>query len=189
MHMNYQDAMAVVRRYGKPDYFITFTASPAWPEISENLPPGEHAVNRPDLVARVFHLKLKALLKMLIVPLVLSSIVTGVAGVGTMKDLRRRSKRERRLAESVAMLQRTFGRGVRGRLIDLVQPTARRYHVATSMAMGRHMDAVVVDKESVGFECLQYLRDQHLGVVTVLPLDTLRPKPVNERLRQLDAGT
>ncbi|MCP3915579.1 MAG: cation:dicarboxylase symporter family transporter [bacterium] len=30
-----------------------------------------------------------ALLKMLIVPLVLSSIVTGVAGVGTMKDLRR----------------------------------------------------------------------------------------------------
>ena len=30
-----------------------------------------------------------ALLKMLIVPLVLSSIVAGVAGVGTMKDLKR----------------------------------------------------------------------------------------------------
>jgi proton glutamate symport protein len=38
-----------------------------------------------DMVATIF----LALLKMLIVPLVLSSIVCGVAGVGTMKDLRR----------------------------------------------------------------------------------------------------
>ena len=62
MQMNYQDAMAIVRRYGKPDYFITFTANPTWPEIANNLAPGEHAVNRPDLVARVFQLKLRALL-------------------------------------------------------------------------------------------------------------------------------
>ena len=38
-----------------------------------------------DMVATIF----LSLLKMLIVPLVLSSIVCGVAGVGTMKDLRR----------------------------------------------------------------------------------------------------
>ena len=66
MQMNYQDALAIVREYGKPDYFITITASPAWPEIAETLAPGEHAVNRPDMVARVFNLKLKALLKCLI---------------------------------------------------------------------------------------------------------------------------
>ena len=65
MQMNYQDALAIVREYGKPDYFLTITASPAWPEIIENLAPGEHAVNRPELVARVFALKLKALLKCL----------------------------------------------------------------------------------------------------------------------------
>ena len=63
MQMNYQDALAMVREYGKPDYFVTITANPAWPEIAENLAPGEHAVNRPELVARVFALKLKALLK------------------------------------------------------------------------------------------------------------------------------
>ena len=40
---------AIVRRYGKPDYFITFTANPGWPEIADNLAPGDHAVNRPDL--------------------------------------------------------------------------------------------------------------------------------------------
>jgi hypothetical protein len=62
MQMNYQDAMAIVRQYGKPDYFITFTANPSWPEIKDNLWPADHAVNKPDLVARVFQLKLKALL-------------------------------------------------------------------------------------------------------------------------------
>ena len=62
MQMHYQDAMAIVRRYGKPDYFVTFTANPAWPEIQSNLAPGEHAINRPDLVARVFRLKLRELL-------------------------------------------------------------------------------------------------------------------------------
>ena len=61
MQMNYQDALAIVREYGKPYFFVTFTANPAWPELRNNLAPGEHVVNRPDLVARVFQLKLKAL--------------------------------------------------------------------------------------------------------------------------------
>ena len=75
MQMNYQDALAIVREYGKPDFFVTFTANPVWPEITENLAPGEHAVNRPELVARVFHLKLKALLKDLLEESVLGGVV------------------------------------------------------------------------------------------------------------------
>jgi hypothetical protein len=63
MQQCYQDAMAIVRRYGKPDYFITFTCNPNWVEIKANLMPRQSAVDRPDLVCRVFHLKLKALLK------------------------------------------------------------------------------------------------------------------------------
>ena len=63
MQQCYQDAMAIVRRYGKPDYFITFTCNPNWLEIKANLMPRQSAVDRPDLVCRVFHLKLKALLK------------------------------------------------------------------------------------------------------------------------------
>ena len=63
MHQNYLDAMTLVRHHGKPDLFITFTANPRWPEISDNLRPYETAVDRPDLMARVFHLKTKALLR------------------------------------------------------------------------------------------------------------------------------
>ena len=35
MKMKMQDCLALVRRFGKPDFFITFTCNPAWPEIEE----------------------------------------------------------------------------------------------------------------------------------------------------------
>ena len=54
--------MAIVRHYHKPDLFITMTCNPNWPEIINNLKPGETAENRPDLVARVFQLKKKQFL-------------------------------------------------------------------------------------------------------------------------------
>jgi hypothetical protein len=56
----YQDAMSIVSKYGEPDLFITFTCNPAWPEFCENLHDGQTVSDRPDLVARVFHLKVQA---------------------------------------------------------------------------------------------------------------------------------
>jgi hypothetical protein len=63
MNNLYQDAMAVVRHFGFPDLFVTFTTNPLWPEIQRELKTGQTASDRPDLVARVFNLKLKSLLK------------------------------------------------------------------------------------------------------------------------------
>ena len=54
--------MAIVRYFGKPSFFITFTANPRWPEITNNLLPGQQATDRPDLICRVFALKVKELL-------------------------------------------------------------------------------------------------------------------------------
>ncbi|XP_021961437.1 uncharacterized protein LOC110857104 [Folsomia candida] len=62
MAQNYQDAMAIVRKFGKPDFFVTMTCNPKWPEITDNLQYGQKAEFRPDLVTRVFNLKLKELL-------------------------------------------------------------------------------------------------------------------------------
>nr|XP_047125111.1 uncharacterized protein LOC100214786 [Hydra vulgaris] len=59
---NFEDAMAIIKRYGKPDLFITFTCNPKWKEITENLNPGESPSDRPDLVCRVFKMKLKCFL-------------------------------------------------------------------------------------------------------------------------------
>ena len=53
MSQCFQDAMTLVRQFTKPDLFITFTANPKWPEIQENLYPGQAANDRPDLIIRV----------------------------------------------------------------------------------------------------------------------------------------
>ena len=65
MHEHQQDAMTYVRKYGHPDLFITTTTNPNWPEIIDNLLPGQDPQDRPDIVARVFRLKVQKLLEML----------------------------------------------------------------------------------------------------------------------------
>ena len=59
----YQNSMAIVRYFGKPSLFITFTSNPNWKEIQDELYPGQTANDRPDLVSRVFDLKVKEFLK------------------------------------------------------------------------------------------------------------------------------
>ena len=65
MNENYQDAMALIRKFGKPDLFITITCNSSWRGIVENLEYLQKAEHRPDLVSRVFQLKLKSLQKYL----------------------------------------------------------------------------------------------------------------------------
>ena len=62
----YQDAMALVRHFGKPDLFITMTCNPNWREITENLFANETSWHRPELVCRVFYCKLEDLLEAII---------------------------------------------------------------------------------------------------------------------------
>jgi len=49
--------MAIVRHFGRPSLFITFTANPNWSEIQQQLLVGQIAVNRPELIARAFKMK------------------------------------------------------------------------------------------------------------------------------------
>ena len=74
MQQLYQDAMAMVREFGRPDIFITFTCNPKWLEISDNLEPYQTAANRPDLTVRVFNLKLKEFFKDIIQSEVLGKV-------------------------------------------------------------------------------------------------------------------
>ncbi len=62
MMQAYQDAMAIVRSKGILDVFFTFTCNPNWQEIIAELEPNQTTSDRPYLVARVFQMKVKALL-------------------------------------------------------------------------------------------------------------------------------
>ncbi|XP_071581345.1 uncharacterized protein [Temnothorax nylanderi] len=65
MQERYQDAMSLVRKFGKPDIFLTMTCNPQCPEIKENLD-GCPLEYRPDLVAKTFSLDVKEIMKDLI---------------------------------------------------------------------------------------------------------------------------
>ena len=59
----YQDGMARCRRFHRPDLFITFTCNPNWEEIRNEMKGFElHTNSRPDLIARVFQIKLDAMM-------------------------------------------------------------------------------------------------------------------------------
>ena len=75
----FQDAMAIVRKYGKPDIFITFTCNPNWPEIRASLFQNEQPSDRPDICVRVFHIKLQSLLEDLTKRQVLGKVVAYTA--------------------------------------------------------------------------------------------------------------
>ncbi|QRW08791.1 ATP-dependent DNA helicase PIF1 [Ceratobasidium sp. AG-Ba] len=62
MAESYQDAMAITRYLGPPQFFVTMTANPNWPEITNALFPGQQPSDRPDIAVRVFELKRRALL-------------------------------------------------------------------------------------------------------------------------------
>ncbi|QRV82937.1 ATP-dependent DNA helicase PIF1 [Ceratobasidium sp. AG-Ba] len=62
MAESYQDAMAIARYLGPPQFFVTMTANPNWPELKNALLPGQVPADRPDLAVRVFELKRRALL-------------------------------------------------------------------------------------------------------------------------------
>ena len=62
MQQQFQDSMAIACFFQKVDLFITVMTNPKWPEITRELQPGETPYDCPDLVARVFHLKKKAIL-------------------------------------------------------------------------------------------------------------------------------
>ena len=71
----FQDAMALVRKYHKPDLFITMTCNPNWPEIQKNLSPGQTPQDRPDLVARVFKLRKDMLIDDLVKDCIFGKVV------------------------------------------------------------------------------------------------------------------
>ncbi|KAF3773284.1 Structural maintenance of chromosomes protein 1 [Nymphaea thermarum] len=94
------------------------------------------------------------------------------------------SERDRRSSEAVESLKRLFP-GVHGRMTDLCKPTQKKYNLAITVAMGRFMDAVVVDDEQTGKECIKYLKEQRLPPQTFIPIQSVRVKPVHEKLRTL----
>ena len=46
----FKNGMAIVREFHTPDFFITMSTNPQWPEITQHLLQGQSAQARPDIV-------------------------------------------------------------------------------------------------------------------------------------------
>ncbi|KAL8118471.1 hypothetical protein AgCh_016116 [Apium graveolens] len=79
MQPNCQDSLVVCKEYGHLDLFVTFTCNPQWIEIRRALVStgNRDASARPDIVARVFKLKLDAMMANFIKKDVLGRVLAG----------------------------------------------------------------------------------------------------------------
>lgn len=85
MHQLYQDAISMVRVFGRPDYFITFRCNPGWTEIVECLEQGQKWWDRPDIVSRVFNEKAQEFLDDIVKKEVLGKVLCYVYTVEFQK--------------------------------------------------------------------------------------------------------
>lgn len=67
MSQYFKDSLAICRSIGHPSFFLTMTCNTKWPEIQSMLShmPGVDVADAPDVVARVFKLKLDQLVDLI----------------------------------------------------------------------------------------------------------------------------
>ena len=94
------------------------------------------------------------------------------------------SRRAQRRSELVKKLKSLYP-GVLGRISDLCDSTHKRYNVALTKVLGRNMEAIVVEDEATGRNCIQYMKEQRCEPETFLPLDYIETKPLNDQLREI----
>lgn len=86
MFNNCQDAMAICKRFGYPDLFITMTCNAKWREIDNHVTKrGHRADERPDIVCRVFKMKLDSLMNDLKKEHIFGEVLAGNFYIKTFK--------------------------------------------------------------------------------------------------------
>ncbi|KAI9087530.1 hypothetical protein K1719_030400 [Acacia pycnantha] len=86
MIQNYQDAMTICAWAGYQDIFLTFTCNPMWPEITRHYEKDDlKPCDKPEILSRVFHMKLDKLMRILKDEKILGSIKADVYTVEFQK--------------------------------------------------------------------------------------------------------
>lgn len=101
---------------------------------------------------------------------------------------RRQTQKEIRAREAVAQMKRIYGSGVHGRYADLCRPKQKKYETAVATLLGWHLDAIIVDTDKTARECINYLKENHIGRFSFIPLDTITIKAVNQNLKGMHPG-
>jgi len=60
-----------------------------------------------------------------------------------------------------------------------------KFQLALDISAGGHLSSLVVVDDSVAEDCIKYLRTEHLGVATFLPLNKIKPRFVPHNIKDL----
>eukprot|EP01063_Lacrimia_lanifica_P035272 TRINITY_DN6690_c0_g1_i1.p1 TRINITY_DN6690_c0_g1~~TRINITY_DN6690_c0_g1_i1.p1 ORF type:complete len:1280 (+),score=583.20 TRINITY_DN6690_c0_g1_i1:71-3841(+) len=107
--------------------------------------------------------------------------------IASMRSDRDESKTSLRMKQALEDMMNLFP-GVKGRLCDLITILNKRHQVAVTVALGRHMEAVVTDTDKTAHECVKFLKEQRIGTMNFIPLSSVRGKDVTDAHRLL-SGT
>ena len=65
------------------------------------------------------------------------------------------------------------------------QVRQKAYELAMTVVMENHLDSIVVDNMATVQKCLEYLKEQKISAKTFLPLDSIKVKEPDQKLREL----
>lgn len=98
-----------------------------------------------------------------------------------LRHVKDADKQNNRTAETIQTLKSLFS--IRGRLVDLCTIPDSAYRNALTVALGKNLDALIVENAEIAIKCVSYLKEQRLPCMTFLPLDSISGKKVTDRLR------
>jgi structural maintenance of chromosome 1 len=98
------------------------------------------------------------------------------------------NKMNKRISEALQSLKALYP-GIHGKLIDLCEVPQAKYRNAVTVAMGKNLEAVVVDTTDTAMGCIRYLKEQRLVSMTFLPLNSLQGKGADDSLRTFGGTT
>lgn len=75
-------------------------------------------------------------------------------------------------------------KGVMGTVSDIGKIQSR-YSIALNVAAGPRIRSIVVDNDATAAKCISYLKENKFGVVTFLPLNKLRSKPLPNEIHPI----
>lgn len=112
-----------------------------------------------------------------------------VKQLSIVEGSRRESRKQLEARKTIDRLRTRLGpEKVHGRYRDLITPKQQKYRKAMGRVLGTQMETVIVDTEATAKECIQYLKQERIGIMTFDPLDSIQIRAVDTQLKGMHKG-
>ncbi|KAH6620492.1 RecF/RecN/SMC [Boeremia exigua] len=102
---------------------------------------------------------------------------------------RRESRKQQEARKAIERLRVRLGpEKVHGRYRDLFTAKQAKYRKAMGRVFGPQMETVIVDTEATAKECIAYLKQERIGIMSFDPLDSIQIKAVDSQLKGMHKG-